>query len=606
MTKYIHYFVEEESNIPSFSNKCLDSWKNNLSPDFELKIWSVNDLNSIDEEIAKKVQATNIFGLQKVFIEIYAIYKYGGIYVDKNLELIKDIKDLMEESSSFLGIDERHNINPTIWYEEKEKSFLATALYKKFIKDFDKGKHNGFYLDLPIMLKEILTDFNQQDTNTQHLQHDITVYGKDYFFPYSYDGCTKSKTVNTRVKNYIHYDYITPKGHLKNLTITIFGKSISKGLFKLFRLVKRILIFLLTPLLKYKKFKKKNNQKHQNLVKSALEDIAKNKGEYYVAFHNPEWTGVSNATIELFENSIPCGELISQKEINMVKDAILENGIKEIIFSGFCIGWKELAIKLHKNGVIVKTYFHGSHSQYLDEYGWEMNNIIYNLEKKGIVSEMAFCKESLIEFYKDKKCNTTFLRNLVNIDFDIKKTKKKQDELRVGVYAVQTRNWRKNVFSSLGAIALMNNSLKGKKKIVVDIVPKSEVAEDFMYILGIETDGVEKAIPRAELIQRMSECDINLYVTYSECAPMLPLESFYVDVPCITGNNHHYFKGTELEKYLVVNNENNPIDIKETIDNCLKNTNKVLSLYEKFSEDNLKEGQRLVKKFINSEDDRNE
>ena len=49
MTKYIHYFVEEESNIPSFSNKCLDSWKNNLSPDFELKIWSVNDLNSIDE-----------------------------------------------------------------------------------------------------------------------------------------------------------------------------------------------------------------------------------------------------------------------------------------------------------------------------------------------------------------------------------------------------------------------------------------------------------------------------------------------------------------------------------------------------------------------------
>ena len=290
----------------------------------------------------------------------------------------------------------------------------------------------------------------------------------------------------------------------------------------------------------------------------------------------------------------------------MVKDAILENGIKEIIFSGFCIGWKELAIKLHKNGVIVKTYFHGSHSQYLDEYGWEMNNIIYNLEKKGIVSEMAFCKESLIEFYKDKKCNTTFLRNLVNIDFDIKKTKKKQDELRVGVYAVQTRNWRKNVFSSLGAIALMNNSLKGKKKIIVDIVPKSEVAEDFMYILGIETDGVEKAIPRAELIQRMSECDINLYVTYSECAPMLPLESFYVDVPCITGNNHHYFKGTELEKYLVVNNENNPIDIKETIDNCLKNTDKVLSLYEKFSEDNLKEGQRLVKKFINSEDDRNE
>lgn len=606
MTKYIHYFVEDDANIPKFSKKCLDSWKANLSPDFELKIWSVNDLNNIDEEIAKKVQATNIFGLQKVFLEIYAIYKYGGIYVDKNLELINNIDDLMEESQSFLGIDERHNINPTIWYESSKKSFLATALYEKFIKDFEKGSHNGFYLDLPIMIKEVLTDFDQQDTNTQHLKNNVTVYGKDYFFPYSYDGCTKFKTANTRVLNYIHYDYITLKGHLKNLTISLFGKTFSKWLFKLFRLGKRILSILLRPLIKYKKNKKKNNQKHQDLVNSALKDIAKNKDEYYVAFHNPEWTGVSNATIELFKNSIPCGELISKKEINMVKDAILENNIKEIIFSGFCIGWGELATKLHKEGVIVKTYFHGSHSQYLDEYGWEMNNIIYQLEKKGIVSEMAFCKESLIEFYKDKKCNATFLRNLVNIDYNIKKHKKNPDEFRVGVYAVQTRNWRKNVFSSLGAIALMNNKLAGKKKVIVDIVPKSEVAEDFMYILGIETDGVEKAIPRADLIQRMSDCDINLYVTYSECAPMLPLESFYVGVPCITGNNHHYFKDTELEKYLVVNNENNPLDIEEKIDNCLKNSDKVLSLYEKFSENNLKEGIKLVKKFINSEDDNNE
>ena len=47
---------------------------------------------------------------------------------------------------------------------------------------------------------------------------------------------------------------------------------------------------------------------------------------------------------------------------------------------------------------------------------------------------------------------------------------------------------------------------------------------------------------------------------------MLPLESLEVGVPCITGNNHHYFKNDELEKFLVVNQESNPIDIKNKIE----------------------------------------
>ena len=167
-----------------------------------------------------------------------------------------------------------------------------------------------------------------------------------------------------------------------------------------------------------------------------------------------------------------------------------------------------------------------------------------------------------------------------------------------------TKNWRKNVFSSLGGIALFNELTD--KKIIVDIVPKSSIADSFMHILGIETDGIDKAIPREKLLNRMSNCNINLYVTYSECAPMLPLESFYVKVPCLTGNNHHYFQGTELEKYLVINNENSPKDISETIERCLKNEDKVMKLYDKFKEYNLKEGKRLVKEFLDIKGDQYE
>ena len=79
---------------------------------------------------------------------------------------------------------------------------------------------------------------------------------------------------------------------------------------------------------------------------------------------------------------------------------------------------------------------------------------------------------------------------------------------------------------------------------------------------------------------------------------MLPLESFEMGIPCILGNNNHYFKDSELERYIVVNNEEDPKEIKEKIELCLKNKDKVLSLYNTFREKNLKEAKTSVKKFL--------
>ena len=599
MNKYIHYIIDKNKDISKFSKDCLTSFSNYL-PDYEIKYWSFDDIDKIDDEIALKISKINNYSLKKIFIEIYAMYQYGGIYIDSNLELVNSIDDLIKENNSFLGLDERHHISSSIWYEKKAKSYLATKVYEKFKKYYNEAIYDNFFVSLPLLFREVLNDYRPESNETQHLKHNITLYSYDYFYPLSYDGHTKNKTTNTRVLNYFNYDFITPKGKLKNISYTVLGEAISKKIFKLFSLLKRFLKFLLTPLFSYKKYKEKNNEKHKELFNLTLENIKKYENKEYIAFHNPEWTGVSNATIELFENSIPCGELINRKEINAIKNAIVNSNIKEVILSGFCIGWYKLAILLHDEGVIVKTYFHGSHTQYLDKYGWKRNEEIYILNKKGIVKEMAFCKESIINFYKDKGCNVTFLRNLVNIDYKLKKTGKKNDEFRVGVYAVKPTVFNKNVFTDLASIYFIKQKLKDKK-VVVDVVPNSDSVKVFCHFLGIELIGVDKGVPRKELLKRMSECDITLYVTFSECAPMLPLESFYVGTPCITGNNHHYFKGTELEDYLVVTNEDDATMIADKALLCINNREKVLSLYNKFNDYNLKEGKKLVRGYLNIE-----
>lgn len=597
MKKYIHYFIDKDKEIPPFSEKCLNSWKKYMPDDYEIKFWSLEDLEKIDDDVALEVAKIDNYNISKDFLEVYALYKYGGIYVDQNIEMVSGIDDLFLKSDSFLAMDERRKICANIWYEKKKNSKFSKKVYEIFKKNLIEGSYNPFFVGLQFIFREILTDFDPSNKNTQYLNDNIVIYSCDYFYSLSYDGHTKYISQNTRTKNYFHYDFITTKGKLKNVLYDVFGDYLSSLLLSVAVFLKKVLRLILFPLINIREFKRKNDEKHKKLIQLTLNKITTYKNEDYVAFHNPAFTGVSSATVELFKNSVPCGELISNKEIKLVEKAIIDNNIKEVIFSGFVIGWYKLAKRLHKNGVVVKTYFHGSHSQYLDEYGWKMNKQIYLLEKKNIVSEMAFCKESIINFYKDKNCNATFLTNMVNIDCDIEKKKKDKNKFIIGVYAVQATNARKNVFSSLSSAYFVGKEMKNKE-VILDIVPMSDSTVAFCHLLGIKTTGVSEGIPRKQLLNRMSNTDINLYVTFSECAPMVPLESFYVGVPCLTGNNHHYFKNSELEKYLVVNNENSPLDIYKKIIYCNDNRDRVLELYNKFNIENLNNGKELVKKYL--------
>ncbi|MNP62753.1 hypothetical protein D3C76_1580700 [compost metagenome] len=96
----------------------------------------------------------------------------------------------------------------------------------------------------------------------------------------------------------------------------------------------------------------------------------------------------------------------------------------------------------------------------------------------------------------------------------------------------------------------------------------------------------------------MSKNDVNLYVTFTECAPMVPLESLELGVPCITGNNHHYFKNTELENYLVVKSEDDINEIAYKINLCINNRNHIIEMYKEWKKIYNFESEESVRRFL--------
>src|SRR5574344_1470666 len=339
----------------------------------------------------------------------------------------------------------------------------------------------------------------------------------------------------------------------------------------------------------------KYNRKKTNKILSKIQD---NKNSKYILFYNPECIGVTNSVKELFdcEKLVELYEIFNKNEIQDISNAIKRNGITQVIFATMAFGYKALAQAINDldDDIEIDFLWHGSHALFVNKDEEFFLDNILDLERRGVVSKIGFLKESMYEFYKSKGYNAYFIKNTVN---NIKKEEYikqvlNNGSIKIGLYS-SGDGWEKNTYNQLSACAMVKNGL-------IDIVPSTKLSKSFCKLMNIKeaTDTLSNSISREELLKRMAKNDINLYVTFSECAPMIPLESFEVGVPCIIGDNTHYFKNSKLEEFLVVKSEDNIDEIYEKINLAIKNKDDIMKLYSTGKKQYDVESKKSVNDFL--------
>ena len=324
-----------------------------------------------------------------------------------------------------------------------------------------------------------------------------------------------------------------------------------------------------------------------------LRDLNNVKNQDYVVLYNPDWLGTTYATKELFDSILPLEEVQCEKYSIKVVEELANSNFKLVVFSALAKGWSDIARKLKakKEDVSIKVIWHGSNSMHIEEYDWDRFSEMFKLYNDGIIDSLCFVKKSMADFYKQKGYRTEFLMNNVHIDnINIKSDKKDYEGIKIGIYASGDR-WVKNFYNQLCATSLF-------EKAIVDCVPTSQKVFDFAELLDLNVSGNIESLPREQLFYRMAENDLNMYVTFTECAPLLPLESFELGVPCITGNNHHYWEDSELSKYIVVDETDDVLKIYERMKYCLDNKEKVMNLYRKWKKEYDKQQHMNKQRFL--------
>lgn len=205
--KIIHYIWFGGKPYSKKIAKCINSWQKYM-PDYEFKLWNENTFD-IDNscKFVKEAYAQKKYAFVSDYVRVYALYKFGGIYLDTDIELIKPIDNaILNTGMCILGTDESGYLTALMISCAKHPYFEELLNYYNSINFINKNGSLNMEVNNTYM-QQILSNYGYKISNTlQRLSNNIHVYPDDYFHARS---LTSGKLNITKNTYSIHWHTIT-------------------------------------------------------------------------------------------------------------------------------------------------------------------------------------------------------------------------------------------------------------------------------------------------------------------------------------------------------------------------------------------------------------
>ena len=194
--KKIHYCWFSRNQMPEYLQKCIESW-HRFCPDYEIIRWDEDNYDIGKNLYTKQAYEQGKWGFVPDIVRLDILYRYGGIYLDTDVELTKNL-DVLLQFSAFAGVEKWGNINMggcsgAIAQHPIVKSMLDYRIAEPFI--LENGTLNqttcGYYETLPLMKLGMKPD------NTIQNIEDMMIFSSDFFHPYDYMSGELNITENT-------------------------------------------------------------------------------------------------------------------------------------------------------------------------------------------------------------------------------------------------------------------------------------------------------------------------------------------------------------------------------------------------------------------------
>lgn len=109
--KVIHYCWFGRNPLPELALKCIESWKKYL-PDYEIKEWNEDNFDVNIIPYTRDAYAAKKYAFVSDYARFWILYKYGGLYFDTDVEVIKPLDDIIAKGP-FMGCENEYKPGTT-------------------------------------------------------------------------------------------------------------------------------------------------------------------------------------------------------------------------------------------------------------------------------------------------------------------------------------------------------------------------------------------------------------------------------------------------------------------------------------------------------------
>jgi hypothetical protein len=233
--KIIHYCWFGGNPLPELAKKCIASWKVYF-PDYEIKEW-----NESNYDVHKIPYMSEAYQAKKhAFVSDYArfdiLYKYGGIYFDTDVEIIKPFDDILK-NGGFMGFETTGKVAAGLGIGCNAGLGIVYQILEFYATIHFLNTDGSYNLQTVVeYITAILKKNRLKDENIIQYLDGITIYPTDYFAPIYYGKLTI--TENTHSIHHYAASWYSPwekiKARLKELIrrnkigVFIFDKYMKK------------------------------------------------------------------------------------------------------------------------------------------------------------------------------------------------------------------------------------------------------------------------------------------------------------------------------------------------------------------------------------------
>ena len=178
----IHYCWFGGKELPDFYKRCIDSWYK-YCPEYEIVRWDEGNCDVSETCFTQQAYRVGKYGFVPDYFRLKIIYEHGGIYLDTDVELLRNLDDL-RYNHAFCGMEVPGRVNLGLGFGAEKGNEMIYYLLKRY-KEMPFLDETGQMIEIasPIWQTMDLRNIGMPYGNKVHQMERMTIYPVEVLSP---------------------------------------------------------------------------------------------------------------------------------------------------------------------------------------------------------------------------------------------------------------------------------------------------------------------------------------------------------------------------------------------------------------------------------------